>query len=218
MGLDTGEAYIDARLGRGVDAPPFTALACLNPPVGHATLPPLRRWFMRKKMMFALVPLTALSLNACATLFTGTKDTINFNSNPAGATVLIDGIEVGKTPITVPVKRSLSGKTVILRMAGYQDRTFELSQEFNVVSVLNLASIVGWGIDAATGSIMKYDRKDYQMDLERRTSMAQQLGVQHVVLMDELARDAEGNSIIPQVFGGSIAIVDTQTQQIIVAK
>ncbi|HEX8322090.1 PEGA domain-containing protein [Longimicrobium sp.] len=173
---------------------------------------------MRKKMMLALVPLTALALNACATLFTGTKDTINFNSNPAGATVLIDGIEVGKTPITVPVKRSLSGKTVILRMAGYQDRTFELSQEFNVVSVLNLASILGWGIDAATGSIMKYDRKDYQMDLERRTSMAQQLGVQHVVLMDELARDAEGNSIIPQVFGGSIAIVDTQTQQVIVAK
>lgn len=164
------------------------------------------------------VPVLALSLNACATLFTGTKDTINFNSNPAGATVLIDGLEVGRTPVTVPVKRSMSGKTVILRMNGYADRSFELSQEFNVISVLNLASVLGWGIDAVTGSIMKYDRKDYQIDMERRTSMAAELGVQHVVLMSELAQDADGSAILPRTFGGSIAIIDAQTQQVIVAK
>lgn len=173
---------------------------------------------MRRATGFLAILLLALTMAACATLFTGTKDTITFESNPSGATLLIDGLEVGETPLTVPVKRSISDKTVILRMDGYRDRAFTLSKEFNLISILNLSNIFGWGIDAVTGAAMKYDRFNYEIDLERRAAMAQELGVNYVVLADELIQDDAGNWIIPRTFGGTVAIIDPVTNQVMIAK
>jgi hypothetical protein len=159
-----------------------------------------------------------LSLSACATLFTGTRDTISFNSTPAGATILIDGIEMGKTPATILVKRSLGDKLVTLKMPGYQDRTFALSKTFNVVSVLNLGSILGWGVDAATGAVFKYDRFSYEMELEQRTAMAAQLEVDHVMLITELERNEAGDLIFVTEQGKSIAVIDQFTNTVLKAR
>jgi hypothetical protein len=108
--------------------------------------------------------------NGCATLFTGTKDRISFDSNPQGAKVLIDGIEVCKTPCEAKVKRSISDKAVEFKLDGYSTKVITLDNTFNVVSVLNLTDIVGWGIDILTGAVMKYDRKSYTVDLEKKLS------------------------------------------------
>ena len=37
----------------------------------------------------------------------------------------------------------------------------------------NLGSLIGWGVDAATGVLMKYDKKGYDIELEKdnRTSL-----------------------------------------------
>lgn len=133
----------------------------------------LKAIIMRKIIFKSLTLLVLLSFVAsCATIFTGTKDTIRFNSNPEGATVYIDGIEVCKTPCSVPVKRSISDKDIEFKLDGYKTRMFTLDKEFNVVSVINLGFLVGWAIDAATGSIMKYDRKSYELDLEKDNTRA----------------------------------------------
>jgi len=42
-----------------------------------------------------------------------------------------------------------------------------LDKEFNLVSILNLGSLLGWGIDAISGSLMKYDRKAYDLTLSK---------------------------------------------------
>ena len=107
-----------------------------------------------------------LSLQSCATIFTGTKDTIRFESQPSGAKVRIEGIDVGRTPVDAVVKRSINDKTATMTLEGYDSRTFELSKEFNAISILNLFGLVGWAIDAATGSLMKYDQKVYTIELE----------------------------------------------------
>lgn len=124
---------------------------------------------MKKFIIFMLVP---FMMSSCATIFTGTRDTIYFNSSPEGATVYKDGLELCKTPCRVPVKRKLTDVDIEYRLDGYEARIFTLDREFNVVSVINLGNLLGWGIDAATGSIMKYDRKAYELDLKRdnRTS------------------------------------------------
>jgi hypothetical protein len=51
---------------------------------------------------------------------------------------------------------------------GFHTRTFSLSKEFNAVSVLNLFGILGWAVDVATGSVMKYDQKAYSIELEEK--------------------------------------------------
>lgn len=43
-----------------------------------------------------------------------------------------------------------------------------LDSKFNSVAIINLFGILGWGIDAATGSIKKYDTKVYNISLDEK--------------------------------------------------
>lgn len=120
-----------------------------------------------KNVLLFLTIVAMLFVSGCATIFTGTKDSIRFDSDPQGAKVFIDGIEICKTPCTVPVKRSLSDKLAEIKLDGYETRVITLDREFNAVSIINLGNILFWGIDAATGALMKYDRKVYDIELEK---------------------------------------------------
>ncbi|MEA4985718.1 hypothetical protein SDC9_34574 [bioreactor metagenome] len=123
-----------------------------------------------KKISTVLFVTIMLFMTSCATLFTGTKDRITFNTNPSGATIYIDGVEQCKTPCTMKVKRSISDTDVEFKLDGYETRLITLSKEFNVVSVINLGNLLGWGIDALSGAVMKYDRKTYDITLENKTT------------------------------------------------
>ncbi len=125
-----------------------------------------------KNLSTILLATTMLFMTSCATLFTGTKDRITFNSTPSGATIYIDGVEQCKTPCTMKVKRSINDTDVEFKLDGYETRLITLSKEFNVVSIINLGNLLGWGIDALSGAVMKYDRKTYDITLDnKRTSM-----------------------------------------------
>lgn len=109
----------------------------------------------------------AIFFSGCAIIFTGGKDEIAFTSTPAGAVVYKDGIELCKTPCSFAIKRSFGDTKVEMKLDGYQTRVFTLDKTFNVISVLNLGNLIGWGIDAATGAIMKYDKKNYNIELSK---------------------------------------------------
>lgn len=110
----------------------------------------------------------AISLSSCATIFTGTSDSITFNSKPEGAKVFEAGIEKCTTPCTYKVSRSLSQKNIELKKDGYENKVFTLDSKFNAVSILNFFGVLGWGIDAATGSLKKYDTKAYNIELDQK--------------------------------------------------
>lgn len=113
--------------------------------------------------------ISSITLSSCATLFTGTKDTVHFESTPTGAKVQVDGIDRGKTPCDVRVKRRAGGGAMATyKMEGYESRTFELQTSFNGVAALNLLNILFWAIDIGTGSINKYYPKYYNMELEQQ--------------------------------------------------
>lgn len=103
-------------------------------------------------------------MSSCATIFTGTKTNIMFNSEPSGATVEMDGLEIGTTPLTYPVKKSFDG-IISFEKDGYERKTIGLQKSFNAVSIINLGSILGWIIDVATGSIKKFDQKGVKVEL-----------------------------------------------------
>lgn len=126
--------------------------------------------FLKMTLAFLII---ALLFPSCATLITGTKDRITFNSDPSGATIYFDGVEQCKTPCSLKVKRSINDTDVEFKLEGYETRLITLSKEFNVVSILNLGNLLGWGIDAVSGAVMKYDRKVYDITLSgnKKTSM-----------------------------------------------
>ncbi|MCU7613480.1 PEGA domain-containing protein [Chryseobacterium sp. GMJ5] len=124
---------------------------------------------MKKKLSIALLSVT-LSFTSCATIFTGTKDSISFNSQPEGAKVMHKGIEKCTTPCTADIQRSLSKQMITFEKEGYKSEEVKLVKNFNAVSLLNilLGGVIGIGIDAATGSLTKYSPKSYTVELEAK--------------------------------------------------
>ena len=119
--------------------------------------------------------LAVFMMTGCATIFTGTKDNISFSSTPSGATIYKDGVEICTTPCNYKIKRSLNDTDIEFKLDGYETRLITLDNELNLVSIINLGNLLGWGIDALSGAVMKYDRKSYDLKLtkERSASLLQ---------------------------------------------
>lgn len=118
-------------------------------------------------MQISLV-VALLCFTSCATVFTGTKSTIQINSVPSGAKIQVNGIDKGTTPAAVKFKKGSEAPVVTLKLENYETRTFQPETSFNGLSILNLSNIVGWGIDALSGAMWKYDPKFYEIQLEKK--------------------------------------------------
>ena len=121
------------------------------------------------KKIFNIFAISAtLMLSSCATVFTGSKQTVQINSMPPAADIEVDGVKVGVTPMAVPLKKGFTGQTLSLKLDGYETKTFQPTTTFNPVAILNLFGLIGWAVDAATGAMMKYDPKVYDLQLEQK--------------------------------------------------
>lgn len=166
------------------------------------------------KKLACVLPLVFVG---CATIFTGTKDNVRFSSKPEGATVIVNGMPRGTTPTTIAVERpGLNQNTVVLRKEGYQDVTFVLGKSFNAVSILNFGGLVGWGVDLATGAVMKNDQPfgPIQLTEERRSEVKQQVNVDHVSFSSELPRDANGAIMVAS--NAPIAVINEADSSVVV--
>ncbi|WP_294312742.1 PEGA domain-containing protein [uncultured Chryseobacterium sp.] len=125
---------------------------------------------MKNKLSGALLLGITLSVTSCATIITGTKDKITFNSTPEGAKVIHRGIEKCTTPCTAEIPRSLSKQMVTFEKEGFSNKEVKLTKTFNPVTLVNilLGGIIGIGIDTATGSLTKYSPKEYKVELEAK--------------------------------------------------
>lgn len=150
----------------------------------------------------ALLLSTTLLLGGCATLFSGTDEDVTFRSEPSGADVVMDGIVIGQTDGTIEVDRvALEDADVVVRLEGYEDRRFELDKEFNTVSILNIFVPIGFVIDALTGALFRYDKKEYTVDMETGAVSLR---------LNELPRGEEGQYIVPNI-GEPVIVTDKET-------
>ena len=117
--------------------------------------------FTPKLKYFYIVAIASLT-SSCATILTSSNQRVTIDSNPPGAEILINGKNCGITPSKVRVKRELKAlsegeKDVTLKLDGYESNPYAINASLNPVAIINLASIIGWAVDAATGAITKYD-------------------------------------------------------------
>lgn len=166
---------------------------------------------MKRLTALLLLVFTLPVLNGCATLFTGSEDVVTFESSPAGAEILINGIEKGTTPVSIPVKRSVNSAEVVLRLAGYETRVFRLEQEFNYVSLLNLFNVLFWGIDVVSGAVMTYRPTYYEFNLKPKGLVEhtehEDDGEMRMYSLKDLSVDEAGRYTLPNMGRGQNAIV-----------
>ncbi|WP_407478317.1 PEGA domain-containing protein [Elizabethkingia meningoseptica] len=114
---------------------------------------------------------TLLLTTSCATIVSGSKQTVNFTSTPSEATVLIDGVEVGKTPFETKLERK-SVHSVVIKLDGYQPYETKLTKQFNAWYLGNIlfGGIIGLVVDPITGAIYNLTPKQVNAQLAQGTA------------------------------------------------
>jgi hypothetical protein len=113
--------------------------------------------------------LVLLFTTSCASIFTGSKRNVLFETEPSGAKVFVNGFEKGTTPVQIKVE---ADDNVEFRLDNYNERVVIMDSKFNLVSILNGFSIIGWGVDALTGSLKRVDTKYVKVSLEESDKTA----------------------------------------------
>jgi hypothetical protein len=125
-------------------------------------------------------------LVGCATVFTGTSQTVSISSNIEGAEVRIDGNMVGTTPYSGKVRKGSGAKTVLISKPGYQSQQISLHSAINPVTII---SIVFWDLgttDFISGAAWEYVPNSYYVNLlkaERSASDTREIRVKEYAML-----------------------------------
>lgn len=126
-----------------------------------------------KKSIFTLCFLTIVLLSSCATIISGSRQTVKISSEPSYATVYINEIEVGKTPLEKSLKRNQE-YNVIIKLDGYQPYETLISKKFNAWYLGNilLGGVIGLVIDPITGAMHKLTPEELNTQLNNGTAFS----------------------------------------------
>ncbi|WP_410222016.1 PEGA domain-containing protein [Pedobacter sp.] len=115
---------------------------------------------------FILGIIAALSLTGCATIISGSKQEMQFNSTPTNATVFVDGKEMGKTPFSTKLTRK-ENHNVQIKLDGFKPYDLEVRKQFNewYLGNLLLGGIIGLVIDPITGALYRLTPKEVNAQL-----------------------------------------------------
>ncbi len=97
--------------------------------------------------LFTLGILTSLLASGCATVIKGSKQSVDIESAPAGATVLVNGEPAGTTPTKVNLSRTATHE-VTIEHPGYFSEKVTLTPEPNKAAT----AFIRFGIDQSTGA------------------------------------------------------------------
>jgi hypothetical protein len=118
-----------------------------------------------KRILLAVTALSTLSFGS-ATIASGTSQSISFNSEPEGVSVLLDGQMKCKTPCTVSVKKN-AFSNITFKKEGYQSQNVPLTTSMDGVGILNIF----WDLsttDAITGALWEYAPNSYMVEMKKK--------------------------------------------------
>ncbi len=125
---------------------------------------------MKKSIISCSLALVFL-MSSCATIVSGSKQRVQFSSNPNAATLFIDEVEVGKTPFEIKLARK-SEHTVWLKLDGYQTYETKLTKKFNAWYLGNilLGGLIGIIIDPITGAMYNLSPSEINAQINKGTA------------------------------------------------
>jgi hypothetical protein len=129
---------------------------------------------MRNKyLIFVIILISSLSsfFYGCATILKGENETVDINSDPKGAKIIINGRMLGKTPLQIKLKPK-NTSYIEFEKAGYEKKTFILSSSVGGGWVILdiIFGLVPLAIDAATGSWYNFDDNYANVYLEKENN------------------------------------------------
>lgn len=107
-----------------------------------------------QRMMAGMI--AGIMTAGCATIINHPTQAIGFSSQPSGASVTVDGVMQGKTPLVRKLSRK-NNHMVNFELEGYEPFKASLVSEVSgwVWGNVLLGGLIGLAIDATTGSMYK---------------------------------------------------------------
>lgn len=139
-----------------------------------------------KRIIAPISLILILSLTSCSTIFMGPNQYIEFESDPPGATVYVDGKGVGMTPCEYNVDKGNDSEVLFMKK-GYKTQKFMLSRDYtHWTTFLNIFFIVSspfYLVDAATDSYSIYlDEDIYVKMYEVPENLPKSLKINSIIL------------------------------------
>jgi hypothetical protein len=122
---------------------------------------------LRSFVYIVIAGLFVGSFLGCASIVSGTRQMMTFRSTPDDASVYINGLLIGKTPITFNLKRK-SGQVLTFEKDGYKTLTLSLETRMNgwFWGNLVIGGLFGSTTDNATGAAVEYSPSQYMVTLQ----------------------------------------------------
>lgn len=128
--------------------------------------------FLSKKGLLAVTTILCVSFfSGCASIVSGTDQTVTFNSEPDGATVTVSGLVVGKTPVSVPLDKGQK-QSLTFEKDGYKTYTTQLSTSLNGWFWGNIlfVGLLGSTTDGVSGAMHEFSPDQYFVTLTAKES------------------------------------------------
>ncbi|MEN8321264.1 hypothetical protein [Acinetobacter junii] len=155
------------------------------------------------KKLFIACSVLALSLSGCASIISGSTQTMTFQSTPEYSNITIlnragNKIHVGQSPVTINLKRGAGffkpeKYQVTFEKEGFETKTINISSSINGWYVGNIL-FGGWIglliVDPATGAMYTLDSKNSNVVLnDLKKDVAPNAQSLTIVSTDELSKD-----------------------------
>ncbi len=118
-----------------------------------------------RKIVLATVTLASLAFGS-ATIISGSEQDINFNSEPEGVSVKLNGNLLCTTPCMKVIKKH-TGKILTFEKEGYKTRQMIMSESVNVLTILG--GLFGTTTDSSTGALWEYSPNNYYIELKEKS-------------------------------------------------
>lgn len=115
---------------------------------------------MHRRLINILLLITPMLVLGCATIVVGDKQALTFDSEPAGAQIIINGKPEGVTPATITIKKSdYQNATVVFKKEGYTDQqaTLHTTTTGWFWGNILIGGLLGSTTDSSTGSMLEYE-------------------------------------------------------------
>jgi len=121
-------------------------------------------------------------MSSCASIIHGPTQTVNFSSQPTGATITIDGKEYGKTPQAIELRRKGREKDeksdkqmyeVKVVLDGYYPYELKIKREMDGWFLGNIlfGGLIGIIVDASNGAMYKLTPDQIIAQMNKSTAM-----------------------------------------------
>ena len=138
-----------------------------------------------RKVTFTLMVGASLLLSSCATIVSGSRQTVKFDSTPSNAMVYINEMKIGRTPLEHKLSRD-QDYDVMIKLDGYTPYKTRLTRKFNAWYIGNIlfGGLIGLIIDPITGAMYKLSPAELNARLEGETAFVKGKNIYLAVSLD----------------------------------